>query len=60
MITTSDQLQHVFVHGDKLVLRKGLLLLPFNQSFRNLCLEEGGLNGVYDLRKVIQNVLDLR
>lgn len=39
MIACCDQLVHVLVHRDKLVLRERLLLLPIDERFRDLLLE---------------------
>ena len=39
MIACCDQLVHVLVHRDKLVLRERLLLLAIDERFRDLLLE---------------------
>ena len=39
VIACCDQLVHVLVHRDKLVLRERLLLFPIDERFRDLLLE---------------------
>ena len=39
MIACCDQLVHVLVHRDKLVLRERLLLFAIDERFRDLLLE---------------------
>ena len=50
MVTCRDQLVHVLVHSDELVLCQRLLLLPINQSFGDLLLKPPGLYCVDDLQ----------
>ena len=50
MIACCDQLVHILIHRDELVLSKRLLLLPINQSFSDLLLKPPGLYCVDDLQ----------
>ena len=50
MIACCNQLVHILVHGDELVLGKRLLLLSINQSFCNLLLKPARLDGIDDLQ----------
>jgi hypothetical protein len=50
MIACCDQLVHILIHRDELVLSKRLLLLPINQSFGDLLLKPPGLYCVDDLQ----------
>ena len=52
MVATRDELEHLLVHLDELVLRECLLLLPLYQSLADLGLEEVGLDGVDHLQRV--------
>ena len=50
MVAARDKLEHLLVHLDELVLRERLLLLPLDQGFADLGLEEGGLDCVDHLQ----------
>ena len=50
MIACCNQLVHILVHCDELVLGKRLLLLSINQSFCNLLLKPARLDGIDDLQ----------
>ena len=50
MVTCCDQLVHILVHRYELVLSERLLLLPVDESFRDLLLEPVLLECVDDLQ----------
>ncbi len=51
MVATRDQLEHVFVHFDELVLTQRLLLLSVLERLGDLLLEVAGLDRVDDLQR---------
>ena len=53
MLAAGDQVEHLLVHLDELVLRQRLLLLPALQGLLDLLLEEVRLDGVDDLRTTL-------
>ena len=50
MIACCDQLVHLLVHGNELVLSECLLLFPIDKCLRDLLLEPAGLDCVYHLQ----------
>ncbi len=52
VVAVRDQLEHVVVHHDELVLRERLFLLPFFERLRDLLLEVARLDCVDDLHAV--------
>jgi len=53
VVARGDQLEHLGVHLDELVLRQSLLLLALDQSLCYFSLEEGRFDCVDDLEEAV-------
>jgi hypothetical protein len=51
MVAVGNEIQHLCVHRDELVLGQRLLLLSVNKSFRDFLLEVAGFDCVDDLQR---------
>jgi hypothetical protein len=51
MVAVGNEIQHLCVHRDELVLSQRLLLLSVNKSFRDFLLEVAGFDCVDDLQR---------